>query len=674
MRVGAPLAAGLLSAALIAGGAAGVRAQTLDYGRLEQLFGGPVTTSATGSPQRVSDAPADMEIITADDIRRSGAHDLPEVLRHLASIDVQQWTSGGADVAVRGYDQPYSPRLLVLVNGRQVYLDHYGFAQWSAIPVQLAEIRQIEVVKGPNAALFGFNAVGGVINIVTIDPLVDHLRAASGAVGTDGFGQASGVATARIGDRLALKLSGGATTADEFARVEPLARARGLKTGTRRGSIAADARLRIDDTTTAAFEVTHAAAGQLDVTPGYVLDRSDYAVTSVLGRVAAETDIGLLQATTYTNLADHTVRVPQIGGPIAFHDRLAVAQVQDLFQLGTAHTIRVSGEYRHNSVNTAPLTGGTIAYDVGSLAGMWEWKLHPDLTLTTALRYDRLALGRSGSFPAGTPFTNGLWDRTLDEVSFNIGAVWRATAADTLRLTVARGLELPSLLEFGGFAVEIPGQFVIMGNPRLTPTTVTNYEAGWEHELADRDLRTKAAVFFQTSDDLPSLFTATATVSAFGLPILLADTVGDSSEIGVELAVKGGGATGWRWALAYAPRLVSDHLRPNQPPFATSVDFHHTTPRHVATAALGWSGGDWEADAFLRVQSDAIGFTLAPTGTSFVPVPVGPYAALDARIGYRLTDTVTLSLAGQNLATARQAQTSVGQVDRRVVLGLGVQF
>ena len=153
----------LLSVAVAAlpfvAGAAG--AQSIDYGSLESLFGEAVTTSATGSPQRSTEVPVDMTIISADDIKRSGAHDLPTLLGRVPGIDVLNWSTYGADVGVRGYNQPMSPRLLVLVNGRQVYLDHYGYTAWSTIPVQLSEIRQIEVVKGPNAALFGFKSNTG---------------------------------------------------------------------------------------------------------------------------------------------------------------------------------------------------------------------------------------------------------------------------------------------------------------------------------------------------------------------------------------------------------------------------------------------------------------------------------------------------------------------------------
>jgi len=168
-----------VSAACIVAAVSRVQAQTIDYGALEHLFGEPVTTSATGSPQREADVPANMEIISADEIRRSGADNIPDILQFVAGVDVRRYGIADAEVSVRGYNQQFSPRLLVLINGRQVYLDDYSHTAWQSLPVQIDEIRQIEVVKGPNSALFGFNAAGGVINIITFDPLLDSTNAAT---------------------------------------------------------------------------------------------------------------------------------------------------------------------------------------------------------------------------------------------------------------------------------------------------------------------------------------------------------------------------------------------------------------------------------------------------------------------------------------------------------------
>src|SRR6202043_1501479 len=147
LRAPAALAGGMAVLSML-GLSSPMRGQSMDYGALEQLFKEPVTTRVDGSPERVSDVPATMEIITADDIRRSGAKDIPGVLRHVGGIDTLEWGNDNTDVSVRGYDEAFASRLLVLVDGRQVYADYYGYTPWSTVPIELGEIRQIEVIKG----------------------------------------------------------------------------------------------------------------------------------------------------------------------------------------------------------------------------------------------------------------------------------------------------------------------------------------------------------------------------------------------------------------------------------------------------------------------------------------------------------------------------------------------
>src|SRR5471032_1700683 len=89
---GAVLSIGMAAAMALAGlWPIPANAQSMDYGSLEKLFGEAVTTSATGSPQRASDVPANMEIITADDIRRSGADNIPDILQFVAGVDVRRY-------------------------------------------------------------------------------------------------------------------------------------------------------------------------------------------------------------------------------------------------------------------------------------------------------------------------------------------------------------------------------------------------------------------------------------------------------------------------------------------------------------------------------------------------------------------------------------------------------
>src|ERR1700679_2327427 len=97
-------------------------AQVMDYGSLQDLFGEPVTTSATGTPLRASEAPINMTIITADEIRQSGTRSVTQILARVPGLDILQTGVNVYDVGVRGYQQPFQPRLLVLVDGRQVFI------------------------------------------------------------------------------------------------------------------------------------------------------------------------------------------------------------------------------------------------------------------------------------------------------------------------------------------------------------------------------------------------------------------------------------------------------------------------------------------------------------------------------------------------------------------------
>jgi iron complex outermembrane receptor protein len=205
----------LVTTAAIALVASSVNAQTIDYGAFEELFGEPVTTSATGSPQRMSEVPLNMEIITQKDIKRTGAKTIPDVLRGYSGISVTQFTETDSEVGFRGYNVGYNDRVLVLVNGRQVFMDYYGLVAWETIPVELAEIRQIEVVKGPNTALFGFNAVSGVINILTYNPMYDDINSIEITGGTHKYRQGSAVKTIQ-GDKYGIRVSVGSYHMDKF--------------------------------------------------------------------------------------------------------------------------------------------------------------------------------------------------------------------------------------------------------------------------------------------------------------------------------------------------------------------------------------------------------------------------------------------------------------------------
>lgn len=644
----------------------GVHAQTLDYGGLEQLFGEPITTSVTGSPQRASEVPANMEIITAEEIRRSGASTLPEILRHVAGIDVLQWTANDADVGVRGYDQAFSPGMLVLVDGRQVYADHDGYTPWSALPVELSAIRQIEVIKGANAALFGFNAVYGVINIVTYDPLYDDINTGSLTGGTQHFAQGSAVTTLKVDETAGLRLSGSRRSDDDFSTPIP-ASVPGATAAHRpadRTAVDVDGVTQIGSNARLDIEASYTKADQNDISPLYTLSYEQFRTSSVKAQFEADTDFGLLQATAYRNAIDQKSTPGLAGQAVDFRNRDTIARLQDAFKLGKNHVFHISAEYRHNAVNTTPTTGATVFYNDTAVDGMWDWSIGQALSLTNAMRLDHLELGRDGFLPADYPFTNSDWDRTRNEFVYNSGLVWKPADADTLRLTTGRGVLLPNLSILGGFLVTTPF-FNNSGSPMLEPAQVTTYEGGWDHALPALRASFSASAFHDRENHALSAFggfNMTSGVAFFG-----PSNVGDSSSNGLEIEVKGTLPEGWRWGANYRIETITDRFRPGAQNGTQFLDFEHVTPRHVANLNLGWAARRWEVDGYLHYQSATLGIQPLSSGAASVLVPVNAYASVDARVAYRPSAWATLALSGQNLLHARQQQTSGPQIERRVL-------
>lgn len=124
-------------------------------------------TSAGRKKQSLTDVAAAVFVITQDDIRRSGMTSVPELLRLAPGVDVAQIDSSRWAVSVRGFNGLYANKLLVLVDGRSVYNRLFSGAFWDANDLMLDDIDRIEVIRGPGAAMWGANAVNGVINIVT---------------------------------------------------------------------------------------------------------------------------------------------------------------------------------------------------------------------------------------------------------------------------------------------------------------------------------------------------------------------------------------------------------------------------------------------------------------------------------------------------------------------------
>src|SRR5439155_25198048 len=124
-------------------------------------------TSVSKRPEKLSETASAIQVITEEDIRRSGATSIPEALRLASNLEVAQVDSRQWAISARGFNNTLANKLLVLIDGRAVYTPLYAGVFWDVQDTLLADIDRIEVISGPGGTLWGANAVNGVINIIT---------------------------------------------------------------------------------------------------------------------------------------------------------------------------------------------------------------------------------------------------------------------------------------------------------------------------------------------------------------------------------------------------------------------------------------------------------------------------------------------------------------------------
>ncbi len=148
-------------------------------------------TSASKKAQKLSEVPAAIFVITGEDIRRSGARNVPEALRMAPGVDVAAIGGGRYAVTIRGGNGRFANKLLVLVDGRSVYTPLFSGVVWEALGPVLEDIDRIEVIRGPGAVVWGANAVNGVINIISKHSTETQGVLVSGGTGTEDHGFAT---------------------------------------------------------------------------------------------------------------------------------------------------------------------------------------------------------------------------------------------------------------------------------------------------------------------------------------------------------------------------------------------------------------------------------------------------------------------------------------------------
>jgi outer membrane receptor protein involved in Fe transport len=195
-----------------------------------QKYEETVVVSGSKNETKLINAPVTMSVITEQAISNAPSRNFAELLRSVPGLNVTQVSARDINVSTRAATGTLATGQLALLDGRSLYQDFFGFVMWDFLPVNLNEIRQVEVIRGPASAVWGANAFNGVVNVITKSPR--EMQGTSVTFGLGVFDRSvndndadkgslvyfSGTHAQAINDRWAFKLSGGGYSQDALPR------------------------------------------------------------------------------------------------------------------------------------------------------------------------------------------------------------------------------------------------------------------------------------------------------------------------------------------------------------------------------------------------------------------------------------------------------------------------
>ena len=587
--------------------------------------------SASFQPQRVDQAPATVYVVTSEQIKDSGAQTLWDALRGVPGVDVIETRAFQGEVGIRGLNGTLNNRVLVLLDGRTVLDGLFDFVTWETIPVTLEEIARIEVVEGPASALYGANAVSGVINIISKTPE----QLSGGGVTYSGGGAGTRFGTALYGTRkgkLDYKIGLGERSGNGFEN-ESRRSSRTEKVDALVGyDFSPDSRLSLSfGLTQANTETDTGGTGTAFVHGLTAFSRADYRYKD----------------TTLKAFWNHERLILDDFGPLAQPNLDADsfnASLQHTLYMPHENTLVVGGSYTRDAVRSKVLQSGLLSQDRWALFFEDQWKPADRWTVVASGRLDRHPLTPLGFSPRISVLF-----APVD------GQVWRLSAGTAFRNPTA----LESYLRFsqsvpnpaGGALPNPPFTTInaaLGGNPQVEPERMRQAEAAYSGRFGP--VQTTATAFYYRLDGLIAS-TPEALVSAVPPTVNLTSSYfnhGGTTALGFELGAE---ARPWSWLTAFA-NYSYQSLKDDDPSTQTSA---RSAPRHKVNAGFRTKRAGWTTSLWAD-WVDHTDWNAAQVGSplSFSRVPA--YAMLSGRVGYAFSgawDGLELAVSAFNMTDAK---------------------
>lgn len=584
--------------------------------------------SAAKKPQKMFDAAAAVYVITPEDIRRSGATSVPELLRMVPGISVQRLNSHAWDISARGFNNSvFANKMLVLIDGRAVYTPLHGGVYWDVQDVVLEDIERIEVIRGPGGALWGANAVNGVINVIT--------KKAQDTQGTlisaGGGSEETGFATLRHGGR----------SKDWYYRVysKYFNRAGGYRpTGTandewemERGGFRAE-----KDKLTIQGDIYEGQVGQRQVIfslspPGSVItDKPSFVQGHNLLARYQDEDWSLQGYWDRTDRDFQVLSEERNTLDVEYNHKVPLSSAQE-FNWGLGYRLQFED---FSNTATASITSVGAADQIFSLFAQDE----------ILLMEDRL------KFLLGSKLEYNIFTKV--EVQPNVRASYTINERNMVWTAASRAVRTPSRFEEDGKIVAsftAPSTFSqTVGNHDLASETLHAYELGYRTQPLN-NLFVDLAVFHNRYDRLIT-FIPGQTTSEGGLTFLNYPTVnGLSGDVqGAELAGEIQVREWWKVKTSYTLTKMFLHTDDDIADVGLENTLEHAVPRHILYLRSSFDlPHNFELDAIVRC-TDSYTNGRVPSNTD-----------MDISLTKKI-HSWEISLVGQNLFRSHRKESVLG--------------
>lgn len=590
-----------------------------------------VVVTATATRRTLQDAPATISVVTRDDLLRRPVQDLTDVLHDVPGVTINGAGLTRRGVSVRGMPSEHT---LFLVDGRRINAAASAIAHadfdlgW--VPVEAIE--RVEIVRGPMSSLYGSEALGGVVNVITRKATDEWIGSVTGMAGQQTKGD--GGDTWQIGayaggplvrDRLGLSLQAesrarGETPEESNPRISALEHREALN-GSATLTWTPDEAQRIDFTVLGGRDERYRNAVTTGATPVYyrtsdTVDRIQYAVshtgTWAWGETAVRAYSSQLERSNAVTAGQTPSRAVTLGEDI-LDARLTLNPA-------AGHRLSVGGEYRHEDLQDPVASlSGHLDTDRYAVFAQDEWTLSPTLSLMGGARFDH-------------------HEKYGWQTSPRLYAVWSPIEGLTLKGGGGRGFKSPSLKQLSAeFAtVAAAGRFTVYGNPDLEPEIGTTFEASAEYRRDGWMVR--GGVFHNDIDDLIET-RCTQFCGIRGREIRLYQNIAEARIRGVEI---GGEAV-----LPADFSLRADYTWLDSEDRTTGLELSER-PEHSGHATLRWEPGE---RVWAQVRAEYVGDQLMLANS--VQQPVSDYTLVSLEGGYRLTPRLALRAGVQNLGDER---------------------